>query len=234
PYLHGHGFDFFKLGEVAFIDLKTLSLSENKMRGLSELRNKFLRDNFTFQIIEPPYSNEVMTELRGISNEWLQGSIEKGFSLGFFDKEYLNKAPIALVKDGNNQIIGFMSIMYVYDDFKTLSVDLIRLRADATSTTVDFLFLSLFIWAKEQGYGRFDMGMAPLPNVGSSKFAFLSEKIATQIFLHGHYIYHFQGIRSFKEKYTNIWEPKYLAYRRKSSLPLIMAQIALLISKKRA
>ncbi|MEH7075349.1 bifunctional lysylphosphatidylglycerol flippase/synthetase MprF [Neobacillus drentensis] len=233
PYLHGHGFAFFKLGEEAFVDLKKFTLTGNKMKGLRALRNKFVRANYSYEVVSPPYSNEFMQELRDISNEWLQGREEKGFSLGFFSEDYLNKAPIAIVKDERRQILGFMSIMYVYDDYQTISVDLMRFRPDVSSGAVDFLFLCLFDWAKEKGYDRFNMGMAPLANVGLSRFSFLSEKIAAQIFLHGHFIYHFQGLRKFKEKYTNIWEPKYLAYRRKSSLPFIMAQITLLISKKR-
>ncbi|MFP5115108.1 bifunctional lysylphosphatidylglycerol flippase/synthetase MprF [Bacillaceae bacterium C204] len=233
PYLHGHGFAFFKLGEEAFVDLKNFSLTGNKMKGLRALRNKFMRADYSFEIISPPYSVDLLKELNDISNDWLQGREEKGFSVGFFSEDYLNKAPIAIVKDENKQILGFMSIMHVYDDHQTISVDLMRFRPKASSGAVDFLFLCLFDWAKEKGYDRFNMGMAPLGNVGLSRFSFLSEKIAAQIFLHGHFFYHFQGLRKFKEKYTNTWEPKYLAYRRKSSLPLIMAQITLLISKKR-
>ena len=200
PYLHGHGFAFFKLGEEAFIDLKTFSLVGNKMKGLRALRNKFVRENFYFDIVKPPYSKELLAELSEISNEWLQGRTEKGFSLGFFDENYLNKAPIAIVKDKNKHTLGFMSIMYVYDDYQTISVDLMRFRPKSPSGTVDFLFLCLFEWAKGQGYSRFNMGMAPLANVGLSKFAFLGEKVAAQIFLQGHFIYHFQGLRKFKKK----------------------------------
>ena len=98
---------------------------------------------------------------------------------------------------------------------------------------MDFIFLSLFEWAKEEGYKNFNLGMAPLSKVGLSKFSFLSERIAAQIYLHGHLFYHFQGLRKFKEKYAGSWESKYLAYRRKSSLTLTMAQVTLLIGKKR-
>ncbi|MCH6267497.1 bifunctional lysylphosphatidylglycerol flippase/synthetase MprF [Bacillus sp. FJAT-50051] len=234
PYLYNHGFAFFKLGEEAFVKLREFSLAGSKMKGLRAIKNKFTSENFRYELVNPPHSSELLNELREVSNDWLQGSKEKGYSLGFFDEAYLNKAPIALVKDRNSRIIGFMSMMYVYDDNQTISVDLMRFRPDVESGSVDFLFLSLMDWAKEQGYRRFNMGMAPLANVGLSRFSFLSEKIAAQIFLHGHFFYHFQGLRKFKEKYTNIWEPKYLAYRKKSSLPFIMAQITLLISKRRA
>jgi phosphatidylglycerol lysyltransferase len=75
--------------------------------------------------------------------------------------------------------------------------------------------------------------MAPLANVGLSKYSFLGEKIASQIFTHGSYLNQFQGLKKFKEKYADGWEAKFLAYRKKTSLPITMIQISLLISKKR-
>lgn len=233
PHLHNHGFAFFKLGEEAIVDLNSFSLAGNKMKSFRAVKNKFAREHFIFEIVDPPHSKALLCELQEISDDWLKGRREKGFSLGFFDEGYLNKAPIALVRDADKRIIGFMSIMHVYDQFQSLSIDLMRFRTEAPPGTVDFLFLSLMEWAKDKEYKRFNLGMAPLSNVGVSRFAFLSEKIAAQIFLYGHFLYHFQGLRKYKEKYTDFWAPKYMAYRRKSSLPIIMAQISLLISKRR-
>ena len=229
PYLHNHGFAFFKLGEEVFVDLNTFSLSETRIKGFERLRAK----KYSCQVVEPPLNPDLLKELREVSDDWLQGREEQGFSLGFFDENYLNRAPIAIVQDENKKILGFVSIMYVYDHHQTVSIDLMRIRPEAPEGTLDFLLLSIFDWAKSQEYHRFNLGMAPLANVGLSKFAFLSEKMAAQIFLHAHFLYQLQELRRFKEKYADIREPKYLAYRKKSSLPIIMAQITLLISKKR-
>jgi phosphatidylglycerol lysyltransferase len=232
-YLHGNGYVFFKLGEEAFVDLTTFQPTDKKMRGLRIISEKYERENYHFELVQPPHSRELFQTLKIISDEWLEGRNEKGFSLGFFDELYLNRSEIALVIDKFDQIIGFASIMPIYDQNVTVSVDLVRINPDSPNGTTDFLILSMINWAKENGYHRFNMGMAPLTNVGLSRFSFLSERIAAQIFLHGHFIYHFQGLRKFKEEFTDIWEPKYLAYRRSSSLPFTMMQIALLISKKR-
>ena len=233
PYLHESGFAFFKLGEEAFVDLENFSLSGKKMKGARAVKNKFERENYVFEIIKPPFSHELLNELKEISDDWLQGRREKGYSLGFFNEDYLNKAEIAILKDNASQNIAFTSLMPVYDDNKSISVDLMRFKPDSPSGTMDFIFLSLFEWAKEEGYKNFNLGMAPLSKVGLSKFSFLSEKIAAQIYLHGHFFYHFQGLRKFKEKYAGSWESKYLAYRRKTSLTFTMAQVTLLIGKKR-
>ena len=36
-----------------------------------------------------------MQEMKAVSDIWLNGRKEKGFSLGFFDEAYLQQAPIA-------------------------------------------------------------------------------------------------------------------------------------------
>lgn len=233
PKLHENGYDFFKLGEEAFVDINAFTLSGSKMKGLRATKNKFDKEGYTFHVIHPPYSKEQFLKLKEISDQWLDGKKEKGFSLGFFSEEYLSKAPIAILKDSNNRTIAFVSIMPVYDNHTTLSIDLMRYIPEVPSGTMDYLFLQLFEWGKQEGFQRFNLGMAPLSNVGLSKYSFMGEKIASQIYTHGNFVYHFKGLRKFKEKYADHWEPKYLAYRKKTSLPITMVQIALLISKKR-
>lgn len=233
PMLHENGYDFFKLGEEAYVNVEEFSLSGKKMKNLRAVKNKLEREGFTFDVVQPPFSEELMSRLQFISEEWLQGRLEKGFSLGFFDKDYLNLGPIAIVKNEAGVPIAFTSLMPKYDDHETLSLDLMRQLSNVPPGIMDFMFLHLFEWAGQKGYKRFNIGMAPLANVGLSKYSFLGEKLASQIYLHGSFIYHFKGLKNFKEKYADSWEPKYMAYRKKTSLPLTMIQVALLIAKKR-
>ena len=232
PSFHENGYAFFKLGEEGFLNLESFSMEGSKKKNARSLLNKFTREQIQFEVAHPPFSADFMEELEDVSTQWLHNRKEKGFSLGYFDENYLNQSDIAVVRGNENQILGFASLIPTYDGRETLSVDLMRFIPTAPKGVMDFIFLSLFIWSKEQGYKRFNMGMAPLSNVGLSKFSFLSEKIASQIFEHGQSFYHFQGLRRFKDKYVNHWEPKYLAYRRKSSLLFTMMQITFLISRR--
>lgn len=233
PYLHENGYDFLKLGEEGFVDLHTFSLSGNKMKSLRASRNKFDKDGFHFEVVNPPFSKVLMLQLKNISDHWLGGRTEKGFSLGFFDESYLSHSAIGLVRNQEGEIIAFASLMPVYDGHQTFSVDLMRFLPETPNGTMDYMFINLIEWGKKEGYQRFNLGMAPLANVGVSKYSFLSEKIAAQIYNQGHIFYQFQGVRKFKEKYAVIWEPKYLAYKRKTSLLFTMAQLTFLISRNR-
>ncbi len=231
PYLHENGYDFFKLGEEGVVNLPTFELAGKKMKNLRANKNKLEREGYHFQVVQPPYSNELFANLKNISDEWLDGRKEKGYSLGWFNPAYLNEGPIALVMNKDGEITAFSNVMPAYDREKTVSIDLMRYKANAANATMDYMFIKLFEWYKQQNYERFNLGMAPLANVGISKYSFLTEKIGYQIFRYGHAFYHFKGLKKFKEKYADQWEPKYLAIRKKASLPITMAQVSLLIAR---
>lgn len=231
-YLHENGFDFFKLGEEGFANISTFSLSGKKNKGIRALYNKFEREEYGFEIIEPPFSDEFFKQLKDLSSEWLNGRKEKGFSLGYFDEDYIKLAPVAIIKNAQNEMIAFASIMPSYNDH-TISIDLMRHKTDAPKGIMDFMFINLIEWFRAKDFQYFNVGMTPLANVGLSKYSFTSEKIAAQIYQYGQFLYHFQGLRSFKEKYVNSWTPKFLAYHKKTSLPITMLQITTLISKSR-
>ena len=76
---------------------------------------------------------------------------EKGFSLGYFDREYISRAPIATLSDADGKIIAFTTFMPVYQN-GSLSVDLMRYYPDAPSGIMDAIFIHLFQWAKENEY----------------------------------------------------------------------------------
>ncbi|MDH2475978.1 bifunctional lysylphosphatidylglycerol flippase/synthetase MprF [Clostridium perfringens] len=231
-YLHSNGYDFMKIGEEAKVDVKEFKVVGNKMKSLKTSRSKVTKEGYTFHMVEPPFSREFLDSLRNISDEWLDGRKEKGFSVGFFDEDYLSKAPIAILKDAEGEIKAFANIMYMYDD-ESFSVDLMRFSNNTPRGVMDFMFISLIEYGKENGYEIFNMGMAPLANVGLSKYAFWNEKLALQIYENGQAFYSFKGLRRFKEKFSHKWEYKYIAYRRNTSILITVIQATLVCSRSR-
>ncbi|HHQ4328057.1 TPA: bifunctional lysylphosphatidylglycerol flippase/synthetase MprF, partial [Clostridium perfringens] len=231
-YLHSNGYDFMKIGEEAKVDVKEFKVVGNKMKSLKTSRSKVTKEGYTFHMVEPPFSMEFLDSLREISDEWLDGRKEKGFSVGFFDEDYLNKAPIAILRDREGEIKAFANIMYMYDD-ESFSVDLMRFSKNTPRGVMDFMFINLIEYGKEKGYEIFNMGMAPLANVGLSKYAFWNEKLALQFYENGQALYSFKGLRRFKEKFSHNWEYKYIAYRRNTSILITVIQAAIVCSRNR-
>lgn len=228
---HDLGYQFFKLGEEAVVPLEHFTTSGKKQAGLRATLNRYAREGYTFEIVEPPFSDGFIRNVKKVSDEWLGRKKEKGFSLGYFDETYLSQAPIASLSDSTGKMIAFMNLMPVYRGGE-ISIDLMRYVRAAPSGVIDALFIYLFQWAKENGYESFNMGMAPLSNVGQYQYSFLSERIAASIFNNVNHMYSFSGLRRFKQKYHPEWQGKYLAYRSTRSLPGSMWFVTRLINKQ--
>ena len=230
--LHEFGYDFIKFGEKAYVDLPSFTLSGKKMKGQRALNNKITKEGFTFDVLTPPFSAETFATLKEISDNWLDGRKEKGFSLGFFSESYLSTAPIAVVRNQQQEIVAFASFMPTYQT-GLASIDLMRHDPEkAPNGTMDFLFIQLFDYFKEQGYQQFDLGMAPLANVGTFRSSFLQERIAYLVYTFGSRFYSFEGLREYKHKYAASWSPRYILYSRDSWIGYVM--IALLIVDNQA
>jgi phosphatidylglycerol lysyltransferase len=231
PLLSELGFRFFKIGEEAIVDLATFSLEGGVGKRLRPPRNKMIREGYSFSLLPPEALPPRMGELEAISNAWLASKKgrEKGFSLGFFDEEYLANFMCALVeKDG--RIIAFSNIWRSGDGFD-LSIDLMRHNEDAPNGTMEYLFIELLSWGSAQGYRSFNLGMAPLSGVEAREVAPIWNKAVSMIFHSGEGIYNFQGLRAFKEKFNPVWTPRYLAVSSGASLPIVAADIVILVSR---
>ncbi len=124
PYLHGYGYSFFKLGEEGYIDLSELKRSKEFILKTNEINALFQNDGYKCEIMHPPYSSEVMNQLRSISDEWLDNRKERGFSLGYFNEDYLQYTPLAVLKNDNFEIVAFANLIPLYDDERTVTIDL--------------------------------------------------------------------------------------------------------------
>ena len=230
--LHESGFDFIKTGEDGLVDLDSFTLSGKRHRGERALMHKFDREGYQFEILQPPFTDSLMTTLKQISDEWLDQKAEKGFSLGFFDRYYLEQAPIAVMRDKAGKIVAFANVMP--DGNKTTtSIDLMRSSSEAPSGIMDGILINLYQDAHEKGYRYFDLGMSPFSNVGTSRFSFTQERIVHLIYQYGYRLYSFEGLRSYKDKYVDNWESKYIAYYRHSALVFAVLQILLVVNQPR-
>jgi phosphatidylglycerol lysyltransferase len=227
---HDHGFALFKLGEQALVPLADFSLRGKKRDDLRAAVNRAARENLEFAVLEPPFDGPFWQELETVSNAWLGGkTAEKGFSLGRFDRAYLARAPIATLRH-QGRLVAFASLMPDYRERQELSVDLMRHTPDAPPSAMDFLFVRLLEHARDAGYARFNLGMAPLAGVGENPFARPGERLARLAYEYGNRFYNYKGLRSYKEKFQPVWRGAYLAYPYQMSPRLLLVDVAALIA----
>lgn len=224
------GLTLFKLGEEAMVRLPDFCLEGGSRKALRRTRKDVLKAGATFEVIPPQDTKHFLPGLRQISDEWLatKRTNEKGFSLGRFDDRYISTFPVALIRVGD-AVVAFANV-WLGADKAEISVDLMRYTSVAPPGVMEFLLIELMLWGKENGYQRFNLGMAPLSGIENRSLAPMWNRIGALLFSRGEPFYNFQGLRQYKEKFDPIWEPRYLASPGGLVLPRILTNVATLIS----
>jgi phosphatidylglycerol lysyltransferase len=215
------GFKALCLGQEGVVDLHAFTLAGRASKSFRKRYKRFLSQGFRVVLFEPPIEERIMAELRAVSDEWLamtKGN-EKRFFLGWFYDDYIRNGPVFAVLSPSGRINAFANIGQEYTLNET-TVDLTRRRPDVESGTMDFLFVSLFLWAREQGYDTFNLGLSALSGVGEKPGDPLHERVFHFIYENFNF-YDFKGLRVFKDKFQPCWVPQYLVYPGLTSLPAV-------------
>ena len=225
-----HGLAVVKIGEEARVRLETFSVSGNAHKSLRSSLNRVDREGVTFRVAPATEVPALLPELQDISDDWLErkGTAEKGFSLGYFNEAYLRRFPVALIeRDGR---IEAFANLWTGPGRVELSPDLVRYRASAPPGVMDALFVRMMTWGRDQGYQWFNLGMAPLSGIPHTAHGAAWNRLGHFVFRHGEAFYHFQGLRSYKEKFDPEWQPRYLAYPGGLALPRVIGDVTALIA----
>ncbi|PSN18095.1 hypothetical protein C7271_14330 [filamentous cyanobacterium CCP5] len=214
------GFRILKIGEEAIVDLHRFTLEGKAGRNLRTAMNKFTKQGYRVQYYPPPIGNDLLAELKAISDDWLdsmQGA-EKKFSLGWFDPDYLRDCEIAVVEDAQGTPLAFANLIPEYQRNEA-TIDLMRHRGDIERGAMDYLFTCLMQHSQDQGYDSFNLGLVVLSGVGEDPDAPRLEKGMHYLYEHLNQLYNVQGLRAYKEKFHPHWEPRYFVYPRLADLP---------------
>jgi phosphatidylglycerol lysyltransferase len=205
------GLRAFRLGEIATVDLTNFSLKGGKWATLRQTVSRGQRDGLVFEMIEAENVPTVMDALQEVSDVWLahHDAKEKGFSLGAFSPEYLSRQPVAVLKV-EGKIVAFANILMT-NTREEGSVDLMRFSPEAPKGSMDFLFVSVMEHLRDQGFKRFNLGMAPLAGLSERRSSPVWDKVGRTVFEHGERFYNFRGLKAFKTKFHPRWEPRYMA-----------------------
>ncbi|MFT6677308.1 MAG: phosphatidylglycerol lysyltransferase [Sulfitobacter sp.] len=226
------GFSILKIGEVARVNLQGFTLEGSAKKDFRQARNRAARDGYSFEVIAKENLGTVLPELRDISDRWLaskQGE-EKGFALGGFEENYVSNFDHAVLKENETgRIVAFANLFQGAAKHE-LSLDLMRYDPQGPNFAMDALFAELMLWGAAQGYHWFSLGAAPFSGLENHQLTSLWNRMGSLLYAHGEHLYHFEGLRTFKQKFDPTWTPNYLAGPGGMAVPRILYEVNVLIS----
>jgi phosphatidylglycerol lysyltransferase len=230
PDLVELGFSIQKVGESAAVPLDSFSLEGRRKGNLRRSWRKAGEEGACFEVIPAAENGRLVEDLRAVSDQWLghHAGGEKSFSMGGFETPYVLQFPVAVVRVGG-RVLAFATL-WTTAARTAFSIDLMRYADDAPKDVMDFLFVELLHWGREQGYVAFEFGMAPLAGLEDRPLAPIMSRVGRLFFERGEEIYNFRGVYRFKDKYDPLWQPRYIAAPNKWAIPMLLADVGFLTS----
>ncbi len=204
------------IGQEAVVDISKYFETTARNKYFRNIKNRFNKENFTFELLNPPHHKAVIDRLQVISNEWLSkpGRVERGFVMGYFSEEYIQQCRIAIVRDAAQTIQAFSNIIPSHSfNSQEATYDMLRASIEAPPNINDFLLYNVLYKLHEEGYRYYSLGLSPLVGLDeTSDENNLISSVLRFAYINGDRIYSFSGLHRFKDKYDPIWSDRYLAY----------------------
>jgi len=221
------GLRHFLIGYYGSVDLHTFTLQGNARANYRKRYQRLIKQGFRMLVHPPPLPDYLLVKMRCISDQWLKrvSGAEKRFFNGWFDPEIMRRSPIAIIYNPAGEPVAFANLVSEFQ-LNEISFDLMRYAQDVPAGITDFFFVSLFFWAKEQGYDSINLGGSELAQVGQDPGAPFMERLIHFLYQYTNLFRHYKGLHGFKRKFQPVWEARYLIYPGALQLPLVCYAIA--------
>jgi phosphatidylglycerol lysyltransferase len=202
---------FLPIGEMAVMNLEAWTMSGSDRRALRNEVNKMTKLGFSFQVNPPPQKDAFLQQLEAVSNNWLNDlqRSELVFSQGLFDVNELKNQTILTVENPEERIVGFINLI-PDSTAGEANFDLMRKTKDAPGGTMDFLFVNMFEYLRNNGFKNCNLGMVPLSGIHEPEN--LTERAIKLAYERIRQFGHYKSLRSYKEKFDPSWQMMYLVY----------------------
>lgn len=220
PVYEALGFQRLKVGDDAIVDLDKFTLIGSAMKEFRNTVNRLDRLGYRVERIDPPLADPLLADLRRISDHWLEipGHRERQFTLGRFERWYVQATPAYVAFDAQNQAVAFLNLVPSYDP-ALATVDLMRRTPEHINGLMDYLFAKVFLDLKTRGIHSFSLGMAPLSDRNDGTGISRDERVVYWVLKRMPFLFRADSLRRFKAKYADSWKPRYAVYQGRLDLP---------------
>ena len=209
-----HGLSLLKVGEEAIVDLDHFTSKTYGAKYFRYVRRKFEGEGYKVLQVKPPISSLILNEVENVSRKWmtLPHHREYGFLQGRFDRAYLEKCTLYVLREVNGTMVAFINEVPSYRAGEG-NFDLMRHIPGLHWGTMDYLFAQMMVIMKNEGYRTFNFGVAPFVGIGDRPNATRTEKAINQLFERLDWFVHSKGLKQYKLKFEPTWKDSFIAYQ---------------------
>jgi phosphatidylglycerol lysyltransferase len=221
------GFKRLKIGDDAVVDLARFDLKGTAHKKERAAIRRLEKSGVSVRWYEPPIQEGLLDQLQCVSEDWqrLPGRRERRFALGRFDRDYVRMTPVVTAESADGTVLAFVNLVESFRQDEA-TMDLMRRRKEAPNGVMDCLLVHVMLRARERGYVRFNLGMAPMAGFGEHENASAEERAVHGFFQQLNFLFSYRGLKAYKAKFATQWEPRFLVYRTVLDLPRVPLALA--------
>lgn len=221
------GLTLTHIGDTAKVDLA--GLAEEPYPGARSVLAWGDREGLSLDLIAPGGAASFLPTLKSVSDAWLvaQGRREGYFVLGRWSEDWILANECAVLRR-SGAIVGFAVVLRGAQD-QEWGVDILRYQPDLGPRALDFILLRLMRLARGRGVRRFDLGLTPTPDLAAENLSPTWRRVTPLLFRFGDHLSDYDALRSFKTRFSPVFEPRFLACTAGFALPHILLDVTALI-----
>ncbi|GMO67812.1 MAG: bifunctional lysylphosphatidylglycerol flippase/synthetase MprF [Endomicrobiia bacterium] len=221
------GLDTFKIGQEAKIPLKAFDKESERFKYFCYIEKKIEDAGFGYRVLKAENFEMYKNIFSHINNEWIENVnyVDREFVPGKYDESYMRNMDFAIVEK-HNEIYAF-SVITKTKNKNEVSSGIVRYAKCDKNIFIYMIFKNI-LWAKENGYKMFDLGLAYFPSIESEDGVI---KYFAKMFMFAeHFNYNLLSLREFKDRFYPMWYNKYIAIYPTKQINVFIRNFMMLIS----
>lgn len=201
------GLESLQIGSSAVINIHTFLNDTINDKWWRWKKNRALKSGYIYRSSAAPHSAAFLQQLKAVSDSWLtkDGRKERGFALGYFDEQYLQKCTLHYLSNDSGKILAFTNQLPQFKHSSTITADLLRYVPDASDAMPYLLYKTIEnVQNENKDYKYFDLGFVPFAKVSEPLLAIAKGLSAGR--------FSARGLEQFKNKFNPEWQPNFMAY----------------------
>ncbi|MEP6952708.1 MAG: phosphatidylglycerol lysyltransferase domain-containing protein [Solirubrobacteraceae bacterium] len=217
-----HGLHRVYLGDEAILRTGAMELSGGRRKSLRKAVNRVARNGYAAELhVMGDLDSAGLAELRGVSDRWLDGSPDRGFSMAHdaLADELVPEALVVVARDADGAARGFLHFMPVFGR-PVVSLGFMRRDRDTPNGVNDFLVVEAARLLAERGVEEFSLNFAAFGR-WLREPANALERGLGRVLRVGDRWFQIERLHSFNAKFDPRWQPRYLLFEHPSQLPKV-------------
>jgi lysyl-tRNA synthetase class 2 len=218
------GMHVIYLGDEAIVSCREFTLDTPAMKDLRAVVRRIDRDHAFALIAESEASPALVSELNQISEQWRGGAPERGFTmeLGQEVEGTQSDFVIALARERDGRVAGFLRFVPVYGQQPGYSLDLMRRRPDAANGITEYLIARAALGLGARGFQSLSLNFAAWGRLlDSAEHAGWAGRMQRLMAKGLNPFFQIQSLRDFNQKFNPSWVPRSVVIDDLSDLPRI-------------